>query len=61
MSKFTSQYVQLLKTESRISKSGIKPRNIYRLSVYRDGDPKSVKRFVFVKISVNVIIIFYSD
>jgi hypothetical protein len=48
MSKFTSQYVQLLKTESRISKSGIKPRNIYRLSVYRDGDPKSVKRFVFV-------------
>ena len=48
MSKFTSQYVQLLKTESRISKSGIKPRNIYRLSVYKDGDPKSVKRFVFV-------------
>lgn len=48
MSKFTSQYVQLLKTESRVSKSGIKPRNIYRLSVYRDGDPKSVKRFVFV-------------
>lgn len=48
MSKFTNQYVQLLKTEKRISKSNIKPRNIYRLSVYKDGDPKSVKRFVFV-------------
>lgn len=48
MGKFTNQYVQLLKPEIRVSKSLIRPRNIYRLSVYKDGDPKSQKRFVFV-------------
>ena len=48
MGKFTSQWVQLLKPEFRVSKSLIRPRNIYRLSVYKDGDPKSQKRFVFV-------------
>lgn len=48
MNQYTNQWVQLLKTEIRVSKALIRPRNIYRLSVYKDGDPKSQKRFVFV-------------
>ena len=49
---YTNQYVQILKPEIRISKSQILPRNIYRISSYEDGDPKTKigreARYVFV-------------
>lgn len=46
---YYTQYVQLLqKAEQRTSRGSIRPRNIYKLSVYKDGDPSSSKRLVFV-------------
>jgi hypothetical protein len=49
---YTNQYVQILKPEVRISKTQILPRNIYRISTYEDGDPKTKigrdARYVFV-------------
>jgi len=43
------QYIQLLqKSEQRMSRDLIRPRNIYKLSVYKDGSPASSKRLVFV-------------
>jgi len=45
---YTEKWIQLLKSEKRISRSSIKPRKLYRISVYRKGDPDFQKRFVFV-------------
>ena len=49
---YTQQYVQFLKPEKRIAKSLIKPRNIYRLTTYKGGDPVtksgSNARYIFV-------------
>jgi hypothetical protein len=49
---YTNQYVQILKPEMRISKTQILPRNIYRISTYEDGDPRTKigreTRYVFV-------------
>ena len=49
---FTRQYTQFLKPEVRVSKGEIKPRNIYRISTYRGGQPATKtgdqSRYVFV-------------
>ena len=49
---FTRQYKEFLKPEVRVSKSLIKPRNIYRISTYSGGDPITKQgddaRYVFV-------------
>lgn len=49
---YTRQYKSFLKPEKRISRSQIKPRNIYRITTYKGGDPitKSGEeaRYVFV-------------
>ena len=52
MSNFTRQYNQLLTPEGRISKSLIRPRNIYRIVTYKDAEPATKSgenaRYVFV-------------
>lgn len=49
---FTRQYVKFLKPEVRVSKGQIRPRNIYRISSYRMGEPQTKTgeetRYVFV-------------
>lgn len=49
---FTRQYVKFLKPEVRVSKGQIRPRNIYRISSYRMGQPQTKTgeetRYVFV-------------
>lgn len=49
---YTRQYKTFLRPEKRVSKSLIKPRNIYRITTYKDGDPptKSAEdaRYIFV-------------
>lgn len=49
---FTRQYVKFLRPEVRVSKSLIRPRNIYRISTYKTGDPPTKvgddARYVFV-------------
>ena len=49
---FTKQYTQFLKPEVRVSRGEIKPRNIYRISTYRGGQPATKtgeeSRYVFV-------------
>lgn len=49
---FTDQYKQILTPEFRVSKSQILPRNIYRISSYKDGVPPTKvgleTRYVFV-------------
>lgn len=49
---FTRQYKELLVPEERTSRGEIKPRNIYRISTYRGGDPETKTgedtRYVFV-------------
>ena len=49
---FTRQYKEILVPETRISRGEIKPRNIYRITTYKGGDPitKSGEeaRYVFV-------------
>lgn len=49
---YTKQYTQFLKPEVRVSKGEIKPRNIYRISTYRGGQPATKvgdqSRYVFV-------------
>jgi len=49
---FTRQYKEILVPETRISRGEIKPRNIYRISTYRRGDPATKTgedtRYVFV-------------
>ena len=49
---YTRQYKQFLKPEKRVAKSLIKPRNIYRLTTYKGGDPVTKSgenaRYIFV-------------
>ena len=40
---FTNQYKQFLRPEKRVSKGLIKPRNIYRITTYKGGDPTLFK------------------
>lgn len=57
MRNFTDQYKQILTPEFRIGKSQILPRNIYRISSYKDGVPPTKvgleTRYVFVIGKVN--------
>jgi hypothetical protein len=52
MGNFTRQYTKFLKPEKRISRSELRPRNIYRITTYRGGKPatKSAEeaRYIFV-------------
>ena len=52
MRVFTPQYKQILTPEVRVGKNQILPRNIYRISTYRDGVPPTKvgleSRYVFV-------------
>jgi hypothetical protein len=49
---FTPQYVQILKPEVRVGQNQILPRNIYRISTYKEGVPPTKvgleSRYVFV-------------
>ena len=49
---FTNQYKQFLRPEKRVAKGLIKPRNIYRITTYKGGDPATKSgddaRYVFV-------------
>lgn len=57
MRNFTDQYKQILTPEFRIGKSQILPRNIYRISSYKDGTPPTKvgleTRYVFVIGKIN--------
>lgn len=52
MRNFTNQYKQILTPEVRVSKNQIFPRNIYRISTYKEGVPPTKvgleTRYVFV-------------
>jgi hypothetical protein len=48
MKNFIDNYKQILTPEVRVSRTEISPRNIYRISVYKDGDPVFKSRYVFV-------------
>jgi len=49
---FTRQYKSFLRPEKRIPRSQIRPRNIYRITTYRGGDPATRSgedaRYIFV-------------
>lgn len=49
---YTRQYTKFLKPEIRVSRGEIKPRNIYRISTYKGGNPATKSgeesRYVFV-------------
>jgi len=49
---YTRQYKSFLRPEKRVSKSQIRPRNIYRITTYRGGEPPTRSgedaRYVFV-------------
>lgn len=49
---FTRQYKTFLKPESRIPRFQIRPRNIYRITTYRGGEPPTKtgeeERYIFV-------------
>lgn len=49
---FTRQYKTFLRPERRISRSQIRPRNIYRITTYRGGEPATKSgedaRYIFV-------------
>jgi len=49
---FTRQYKTFLKPEKRIPRSQIRPRNIYRITTYRGGEPATKRgeeeRYIFV-------------
>lgn len=49
---FTRQYKTFLRPERRIPRSQIRPRNIYRITTYRGGDPPTKggdeERYIFV-------------
>ena len=49
---FTRQYKTFLRPERRIPRSQIRPRNIYRITTYRGGDPPTKggeeARYIFV-------------
>lgn len=52
MQNFTNQYKQILTPEVRVGRNDILPRNIYRISTYKDGVPPTKvgleSRYVFV-------------
>jgi len=52
MGLHTREYKEFLLPELRISRGQIKPRNIYRISTYKDGDPATTTgeraRYIFV-------------
>lgn len=49
---YTRQYKSFLKPEKRVPRSQIRPRNIYRITTYRGGDPPTKRgeeeRYIFV-------------
>lgn len=49
---YTRQYKSFLKPEKRIPRSQIRPRNIYRITTYRGGEPPTKtgeeERYIFV-------------
>lgn len=49
---FTRQYKSFLRPEKRIPRSQIRPRNIYRITTYRGGEPPTKtgeeERYIFV-------------
>ena len=49
---FTRQYKTFLRPEKRISRNQIRPRNIYRITTYRGGEPATKSgedaRYIFV-------------
>lgn len=49
---YTRQYKTFLRPERRIPRSQIRPRNIYRITTYRGGDPPTKRgeeeRYIFV-------------
>jgi len=49
---FTRQYKAFLRPEKRISRNQIRPRNIYRITTYRGGEPATKSgedaRYIFV-------------
>lgn len=45
---YTAEYKQLLRNSRTISKSNIKPRNMYKIQTYSGSDPASTERYVFV-------------
>jgi len=49
---YTRQYKQFLKPEKRVAKALIKPRNIYRITTYKGGNPDTKggeeARYIFV-------------
>ena len=49
---YTRQYTKFLRPEKRIPRAQIRPRNIYRITTYKDGDPPTQSadkaRYVFV-------------
>ena len=49
---FTRQYKTFLRPERRVPRSQIRPRNIYRITTYRGGDPSTKSgedaRYIFV-------------
>lgn len=49
---FTRQYKSFLRPEKRVPRSQIRPRNIYRITTYRGGDPATRSgedaRYIFV-------------
>jgi hypothetical protein len=57
MRNFTNQYKEILTPEVRVGKNQILPRNIYRISTYKDGTPPTKvgleSRYVFVIGKVN--------
>lgn len=50
--KYTNQYKAFLRPEKRVSKSLMKPRNIYRITTYKGGEPATKQgleaRYIFV-------------
>lgn len=52
MASYTRQYKSFLRPERRISRSQIRPRNIYRITTYRGGQPATKSgeeaRYIFV-------------
>ena len=52
MTLYTRQYTKFLRPEKRIPRAQIRPRNIYRIVTYRDGQPPTQTaekaRYVFV-------------
>ena len=49
---YTRQYTKFLRPEKRVPRAQIRPRNIYRIVTYRDGQPPTKTaekaRYVFV-------------